>query len=309
MLHLDCILCRFVTSYDRTCYNLIRNVSLICKIFKFSLRFRDPIYSGISKGAIIRLNTLICKLFRRKAGKAPEQRRKPVDTEGLNLLGNVVGHKESMAEMEESMKKKKFDRSDCDGKYDHGRLWTKTATSVSEDPTVSEAPMKEDTLEPEESAEDATQSAEESQEATDSSSTSSNATKESNKATESNTASGSSNTSGEGNTATDNSGLTNNNTASPAGKDTQTVSESTEDTQPTGVQTKYKMYDGVYFDEVIYTLFMDDSQVRPYCEINVSNATDTSFDFTIYDVDGQNRSLKFKNTYSSIYGRWNTGGI
>ena len=45
---LDCILCRFVTSYDRTCYNLIRNVSLICKIFKFSLRFRDPIYSGIS---------------------------------------------------------------------------------------------------------------------------------------------------------------------------------------------------------------------------------------------------------------------
>lgn len=46
---LDCILCRFVTSYDRTCYNLIRNVSLICKIFKFSLRFRDPIYSGISE--------------------------------------------------------------------------------------------------------------------------------------------------------------------------------------------------------------------------------------------------------------------
>ena len=45
---LDCILCRFVTSYDRTCYNLIRNGSLICKIFKFSLRFRDPIYSGIS---------------------------------------------------------------------------------------------------------------------------------------------------------------------------------------------------------------------------------------------------------------------
>ena len=132
-----------------------------------------------------------------------------------------------------------------------------------------------------------------SQEATDSSSTSSNATKESNKATESNTASGSSNTSGEGNTATDNSDSTNNNTASSAGKDTQTVSESTEDTQPTGVQTKYKMYDGVYFDEVIYTWSMDDSQVRPYCEINVSNATDTSFDFT----------------YSSIYGRWNTGGV
>ena len=181
-----------------------------------------------------------------------------------------------------------------------GGCGQKTVTSVSEDPTVSEAPMKEDTLEPEESAEDATQSAEESQEATDSSSTSSNATKESNKATESNTASGSSNTSGEGNTATDNSGSTNNNTASSAGKDTQTVSESTEDTQPTGVQTKYKMYDGVYFDEVIYTWSMDDSQVRPYCEINVSNATDTSFDFTIYDVDGQNRSQKFK-THTAVF--------
>ena len=150
-----------------------------------------------------------------------------------------------------------------------GGCGQKTVTSVSEDPTVSEAPMKEDTLEPEESAEDATQSAEESQEATDSSSTSSNATKESNKATS-------------------------------AGKDTQTVSESTEDTQPTGVQTKYKMYDGVYFDEVIYTWSMDDSQVRPYCEINVSNATDTSFDFTIYDVDGQNRSLKFK-THTAVF--------
>lgn len=94
--------------------------------------------------------------------------------------------------------------------------------------------------------------------------------------------------------------ITINNTASSAGKDTQTVSESTEDTQPTGVQTKYKMYDGVYFDEVIYTWSMDDSQVRPYCEINVSNATDTSFDFTIYDVDGQNRSLKFK-THTAVF--------
>ena len=70
--------------------------------------------------------------------------------------------------------------------------------------------------------------------------------------------------------------------------------------KPTGVQTKYKMYDGVYFDEVIYTWSMDDSQVRPYCEINVSNATDTSFDFTIYDVDGQNRSLKFK-THTAVF--------
>ena len=168
-----------------------------------------------------------------------------------------------------------------------GGCGQKTVTSVNEDPAVSEAPTKEDTLEPEESAEDAAQSAEESQEATDSSSTSSNTTKGSNKATESNTASG-------------NSGSTENNTASSAGKDTQTVSESTEDTQPTGVQAKYKMYDGVYFDEVIYTWSMDDSQVRPYCEINVSNATDTSFDFTIYDVDGQNRSLKFK-THTAVF--------
>ena len=190
-----------------------------------------------------------------------------------------------MAEMEESMKKKNLIVAIVMASMIMGGCGQKTATSVSEDPTVSEAPTKEDTLEPEESAEDATQSAEESQEATDSSSTSSNATKESNKATESNTASGSSNTSGEGNTATDNSGSTNNNTASSAGKDTQ---------------TKYKMYDGVYFDEVIYTWSMDDSQVRPYCEINVSNATDTSFDFTIYDVDGQNRSLKFK-THTAVF--------
>ena len=44
--------------------------------------------------------------------------------------------------------------------------------------------------------------------------------------------------------------------------------------------------------------FCDD--VIPVSYTHLSNATDTSFDFTIYDVDGQNRSLKFK-THTAVF--------
>ena len=60
------------------------------------------------------------------------------------------------------------------------------------------------------------------------------------------------------------------------------------------------MYAGTYFDEVLYTFADDDVEGKPYCEINVSNVTATSFDFTIYDVDGANRSLKFK-THTAVF--------
>ena len=55
-----------------------------------------------------------------------------------------------MAEMEESMKKKNLIVAIVMASMIMGGCGQKTATSVSEDPTVSEAPTKEDRLEPEE---------------------------------------------------------------------------------------------------------------------------------------------------------------
>ena len=96
---LDCILCRFVTSYDRTCYNLIRNVSLICKIFKFSLRFRDPIYSWIS-GCYNPLKYFDIQIICKKGGYiTPEQggertgKKRRVEPAGTCNSGSRKGRK------------------------------------------------------------------------------------------------------------------------------------------------------------------------------------------------------------------------
>lgn len=73
----------------------------------------------------------------------------------------------------------------------------------------------------------------------------------------------------------------------------------TEDKQ---VKAAWKLYEATYFDESIYG-FEDDKiidgvyQLDDYYEVDISNVTDTSFNFAIYEVDGEteNRSLIFKN--------------
>lgn len=64
------------------------------------------------------------------------------------------------------------------------------------------------------------------------------------------------------------------------------------------VYSKVKLYEGTYFDD---RHFGEDG-VKNYCEVEISNVTSTSFDFTIYEVnesDGKKENKKvifLKNT-------------
>ncbi|MDR3597219.1 hypothetical protein [Clostridium sp.] len=57
------------------------------------------------------------------------------------------------------------------------------------------------------------------------------------------------------------------------------------------------MYEGTYFDDGLFG--DDDLKLKKYCEVVISNVINTSFDFTIYEVDRytKNRKVIFlKNT-------------
>ena len=59
----------------------------------------------------------------------------------------------------------------------------------------------------------------------------------------------------------------------------------------TKVNSKVKLYDGTYFDNRRYGEYI----LRNYCEIAISNVTNTSFDFTVYEVnnlDGKKEDKK-----------------
>lgn len=47
------------------------------------------------------------------------------------------------------------------------------------------------------------------------------------------------------------------------------------------IKSKVKLYEGTYFDDKCF----GENALRDYCEIEISNVTDTSFDFTVYEVN------------------------
>ncbi|MCY6960640.1 hypothetical protein [Clostridium brassicae] len=59
-------------------------------------------------------------------------------------------------------------------------------------------------------------------------------------------------------------------------KDKNNVSE-----KITKVNSKIKLYKGTYFDDSVYR----DTTLKKYCEVVISNVTNTSFDFTAYQVN------------------------
>lgn len=62
-----------------------------------------------------------------------------------------------------------------------------------------------------------------------------------------------------------------------------------------GVKAKVKMYEGEYFDEILYSYVDSEVEFSPYCEFHISNVTDTSFDFEIYEVgEKEKKTLIFK---------------
>lgn len=59
----------------------------------------------------------------------------------------------------------------------------------------------------------------------------------------------------------------------------------------TKVNGKVKLYDGTYFDDSCF----GDNILKNYCEVVISNVTNTSFDFTVYEVnvlDGKTEDRK-----------------
>ena len=103
------------------------------------------------------------------------------------------------------------------------------------------------------------------------------------------------------------------NTAETAGS-TQTADDSqeaaaqssdsgTESQEETGVPAKVKIYEATYFAEAVYRNVNLETEWPPYCEIDISNVTDTSFDFTVYErtFDGEpQRNLIFK-THTAVF--------
>ena len=86
---------------------------------------------------------------------------------------------------------------------------------------------------------------------------------------------------------------------------TPTAAEQPESTVPadtdTSVKTPYKLYELTYSDGVVY---MDIAEGPPYCEIQVSNITDTSFDFEIYQVwpEKDERNVTFRKHTADFVG-------
>lgn len=62
------------------------------------------------------------------------------------------------------------------------------------------------------------------------------------------------------------------------------------------VSSKVKLYEGTYFDDRRF----GDNILKTFCEVVISNVTDTSFDFTVYQVvdaqKGQKKVIFLKNT-------------
>ena len=83
----------------------------------------------------------------------------------------------------------------------------------------------------------------------------------------------------------------------------QSSDSGTESQEETGVPAKVKIYEATYFAEAVYRNVNLETEWQPYCEIDISNVTDTSFDFTVYELtfDGEpQRNLIFK-THTAVF--------
>lgn len=63
---------------------------------------------------------------------------------------------------------------------------------------------------------------------------------------------------------------------------------------------KVKLYDGIYFDDRRF----GDNILKNYCEVEISNITDTSFDFTVYEVnesDGEKNKKVIFLTNTAVF--------
>ena len=83
----------------------------------------------------------------------------------------------------------------------------------------------------------------------------------------------------------------------------QSSDSGTESQEETGVPAKVRIYEATYFAEAVYRNVNLETEWPPYCEIDISNVTDTSFDFTVYQVTNHQehqRDLIFK-THTAVF--------
>ena len=67
-----------------------------------------------------------------------------------------------------------------------------------------------------------------------------------------------------------------------------TAQEAPQDVTP--VNAQYQVYAGTYYDMNIYEATAEGGESDSYCQIEVSNITDQTFDFAVYQLtDGTNR--------------------
>lgn len=80
----------------------------------------------------------------------------------------------------------------------------------------------------------------------------------------------------------------------------QSPESGAENSEETGVPAKVKIYEATYFAEAVYRNVNLETEWPPYCEIDISNVTDTSFDFTVYQITNNERELIFK-THTAVF--------
>lgn len=91
-----------------------------------------------------------------------------------------------------------------------------------------------------------------------------------------------------------------NQSADLAGEEQQ--SGEVEETEDSGaVKAKVKMYEGKYFDEVLYRYADPEIEFSPYCQFYISNVTDTSFDFEIYEVGAQWKETLIFKKHTAVF--------
>lgn len=105
------------------------------------------------------------------------------------------------------------------------------------------------------------------------------------------------------NSSADASGNSDSSTQNAADCDGQNGGSSEADGSETteGVKAKVKMYEGKYFDEILYTFASEEVEFSPYCQFYISNVTDTSFDFEIYEVGAQGKETLIFKKHTAVF--------
>lgn len=83
-------------------------------------------------------------------------------------------------------------------------------------------------------------------------------------------------------------------------KKTEGKSDNNSQKKKDTVKSKVKLYEGTYFDDKVF----GENALSNYCEIEISNLTDTSFDFAIYEVnvsDGKEEKKIIFNKNTAVF--------